>query len=43
MNLLAKFCDMVLVSCLNLWFSPFKEQAGSQKGRTCVEHIVASG
>ncbi len=41
MDSLAKLCDMVLVNRLNLWFTPFREQAGSQKGRGCVEHIVA--
>ena len=31
---------MVLSSRLNLWFAPFREQAGSQQGRGCIEHIV---
>ena len=24
-----------------LWFKPYREQAGAQKGRGCIEHIVA--
>ncbi len=41
MDSLAKLYDMVLVNRLSLCFTPFREQAGSQKGRGCVEHIVA--
>ena len=39
-NCLAKLFDLVLNSRLNSWFVPYREQAGNQKGRSCVEHIV---
>ena len=39
-NCLAKLFDLVLSSRLNSWFVPYREQAGSQKGRGCIEHIV---
>ena len=39
-NSVAKIFDMVLCKRLELWFKPFREQAGAQKGRGCVEHIV---
>ena len=39
-NCLAKVYDMVLCKRLQLWFSPFREQAGSQRGRGCLEHIT---
>ena len=39
-NCLAKLYDMVLCKRLQLWFSPFREQAGSQRGRGCLEHIT---
>ncbi len=32
---------MVLCSRLRQWFKPFREQAGAQQGRGCVEHIVS--
>ncbi len=40
MNSLAKLYDVVLCRRLTLWFSPFREQAGSQRNRGCIEHIV---
>lgn len=40
-NSLAKLYDMVLSTRLNMWFAPDREQAGSQRGRGCVEHIVS--
>ena len=39
-NGIAKLYDMVLCDRLQLWFSPFREQAGCQTGRGCTEHIV---
>ena len=39
-NCLAKVYDMILCQRLQLWFSPFREQAGSQRGRGCLEHIT---
>lgn len=39
-NTLAKLYDMVLCRRLSLWFKPYREQAGSQKQRSCIEHIV---
>ena len=40
MNSIAKFYDMVLYSRLKQWFRPYREQAGSQEKRGCLEHIV---
>ncbi len=40
MNSLANLYDMVLCKRMTLWFSPFREQAGSQRNRGCIEHIV---
>ncbi len=39
-NSIAKLYDSVLCARLNQWFKPFREQAGAQRGRGCVEHIV---
>ncbi len=39
-NTSAKLYDMVLWRRLSLWFRPYREQAGSQKQRSCTEHIV---
>lgn len=39
-NSLAKLYDMVICDRLCKWFRPFREQAGSQAGRGCLEHIV---
>ena len=32
---------MVLCNRLELWFKPYREQAGAQRGRGCIEHIVS--
>ena len=40
-NSISKLYDMVLCNRLNLWFRPFREQAGAQSKRGCIEHIVA--
>ena len=37
---IAKLYDMILCSRLKTWFKPYREQAGSQEKRSCVEHIV---
>ncbi|CAL4124081.1 unnamed protein product, partial [Meganyctiphanes norvegica] len=39
-NSLAKLYDMILSARLSQWFIPYREQAGSQVGRGCIEHIV---
>ena len=41
MNSISKLYDMVLCNRLNLWYHPFREQAGAQGKRGCTEHIVA--
>ena len=38
---IAKLFDMILCSRLELWFKPYREQAGAQRGRGCIEHIVS--
>ena len=40
-NSLEKLYDMVMCSQLKLWFKPFREQAGAQEKRGCLEHIVS--
>ena len=40
MDSLGKVYDIVLNRRLSLWFSPDREQAGSQKGRGCTEHLL---
>lgn len=40
-NCMAKLYDMVLCSRLKQWFRPFREQAGAQEKRGCIEHIVS--
>ena len=40
MDSLAKLYDIVMNSRLNLWFQPDREQAGAQKGRSCLEHLL---
>ncbi len=40
-NSISKLYDMVLCNRLNLWFRPFRKQAGAQSKRGCIEHIVA--
>ena len=39
-NIIAKVNDMVLCSRIMKWFSPYREQAGGQPKRGCVEHIA---
>ena len=39
-NTISKIYDMVLAARLSQWFIPYREQAGSQVGRGCTEHIV---
>ena len=39
-NCLAKVFDMILCERLQLWFRPYREQAGSERGRGCLEHIA---
>ena len=39
-NTLAKVYNMVLCARLGQWFAPHREQAGSQAGRGCTEHLV---
>ena len=31
---------MILCKRIQHWFSPYREQAGTQKGRGCLEHIT---
>ncbi len=38
---MAKVYDMVLCSRLKAWFKSFREQAGAQEKRGCLEHIVS--
>lgn len=40
MDSIAKLFDMMLCQRLVLWFKPNREQAGAQKNRGCIEHIV---
>ena len=37
---IAKLYDMILCSRLKKWFIPYREQAGAQEKRGCLEHIV---
>ena len=39
-NCLAKLYDMILCKRLQKWFKPYREQAGAQAGRGCLEHIT---
>ena len=39
-NCLAKVYDMILCGRLQQWFRPYREQAGAQVGRGCLEHIT---
>ena len=39
-NSVAKLHDMILCDRLYQWFKPYREQAGAQKKRGCMEHIV---
>ena len=40
MDSLAKLFDSILSRRLERWFQPDREQAGAQKGRGCVEHLI---
>lgn len=40
LNSIAKIYDMVLSNRIGQWFKPYREQAGSQEGRGCTEHLV---
>ena len=40
MDCFAKLFDAILCTRLSRWFKPDREQAGSQPGRGCMEHIV---
>ena len=40
-NSAAKLYDYVLNNRLMTWYKPFREQAGAQPKRGCIEHIVA--
>ena len=35
---IAKLYDVILCSRLKSWFKPYREQAGSQEKRNCIEH-----
>ena len=39
-NCITKLYDMVLCQRLSKWFAPYREQAGAQRKRGCLEHIV---
>ena len=39
-NAIAKVFDMVLCHRLSQWFRPYREQAGAQSTRGCVEHNI---
>lgn len=39
-NAIAKLYDMIIYERLCKWFRPCREQAGAQKKRGCMEHIV---
>ena len=41
MNSIAKLYDMILSDRLYQWFRPFREQAGAQRHRGCLKHIVS--
>ena len=40
-NSAAKVYDYVLNNRLMSWYKPYREQAGAQPKRSCIEHIVA--
>ena len=40
MDSLAKIYDRILCKRLEMWFTPDREQAGAQKGRSCIEWII---
>ena len=39
-NSIAKIYDLILCNRLMQWFSPYREQAGGQPKRGCMEHIT---
>ena len=39
-NIRFRLFDKILAKRLSLWYKPCVEQAGSQKGRNCIEHIM---
>jgi hypothetical protein len=41
MDSFAKTYDVILNTRLGHWFQPDREQAGAQKGRGCIEHLLA--
>ena len=41
MDSIAKVYDIILNRRLGKWFTPDREQAGSMKGRGCMEHIIS--
>ena len=40
MDTFAKLFDIILCKRLERWFKPEREQAGAQRGRSCLEHIM---
>lgn len=40
MNAITKMYDYILTNRLERWFKPDSEQAGSQRNRSCMEHIT---
>ncbi len=40
MSSISKLYDMVLCCRLEQWFKPYREQAGAQRGRGCMDHIL---
>ena len=41
MDTLAKLYDCLLCGRLEGWYKPQREQAGAQRGRGCLEHIMS--
>ena len=39
-NSIAKLYDMILCARFEHWYKPHREQAGAQRGRGCLEHIL---
>jgi hypothetical protein len=39
-DILYRLFDKILAARLTLWYKPCYEQAGAQKGRNCLEHIM---
>ena len=38
-DILCRLFDSILGRRLSMWYNPSKEQVGSQKGRSCIDHI----